>query len=55
MKIYRYMLAAIFAAVMISCVDTPEVGFGVEVGTEDGRILIGPEGGVKTINVTSPG
>ena len=55
MKIYRYMLAAVVAAVTISCVDAPEVGFGVEVGTEDGRILIGPEGGVKTINVTSPG
>ena len=29
MKIYRYMLAAVVAAVTISCVDAPEVGFGV--------------------------
>lgn len=55
MKIYRFIFAALIAAVSVACVQTPEVVFGVETGTEDGQILVGPEGAVKTINVTSPG
>ena len=56
MKIYRFIFAALIAAFAVACNPSePDVKFGVEVGTEDGQILVGPEGGVKTINVTSPG
>ncbi len=56
MKIYKFIFAALIAAFAVACVPSdPDVKFGVEVGTEDGHILVGPEGGVKTINVTSPG
>lgn len=56
MKKYMILMAAIAAAATVSCVNqNPDVNFGVETGTEDGRVLVGPEGGEKTINVTSPG
>ena len=56
MKKYLFLMAAISAALTVSCVDqNPQAGFGVETGTEDGSIRIGPEGGVRTIKVTSPG
>ena len=55
-NIYKIIIAALALGAAASCVDpNPEIKFGVEVGTEDGAIAIGPEGGVKTINVTSPG
>lgn len=55
-KIYRILIAAIVFGAAASCVDPdPDITFGVEVGTDDGVIAIGPEGGVRTINVTSPG
>ena len=56
MKKYLFLMAAISAALTVSCVDqNPQADFGVETGTEDGSIRIGPEGGVRTIKVTSPG
>lgn len=56
MKKYRILMAAVAVAAAVSCIDrNPVVDFGVEVGTEDGKISIGPEGGIKTIQVSSPG
>ena len=55
-NIYRIFTAVLVLGAAASCVDpNPDINFGVEVGTEDGAIAIGPEGGVRTINVTSPG
>lgn len=53
-KIYIILMAAAFAAV--SCVNPDaEVDFGVDLGVEDGVLAVGPEGGIKKINVTSSG
>ncbi len=56
MKKIRFIIAVVAAFTAYSCVDpNPDVNFGVEVGTEDGHITIGPEGGVHSIKVASPG
>ena len=53
-NIYIILMAAAFAAV--SCVNPDaEVDFGVDLGVEDGVLAVGPEGGIKKINVTSSG
>ena len=54
MKIVKILFAAFVAAMVLACQPREEVIFGVEVGTEDGNITVGPEGGVKTIEVKSP-
>ena len=52
----KTIISIFAAAAVFSCVGpNPDVNFGVEVGTEDGQITIGPEGGVTTIKVSSPG
>lgn len=52
----KTIISIFAAAAVFSCVGpNPDVNFGVEVGTEDGQIKIGPEGGVTTIKVSSPG
>ena len=53
-KIYGIIVYVALAAV--SCVNPDsDIRFGVELGTEDGVIAIGPEGGERKISVTSPG
>ena len=53
-KIFLILTAAAMAAV--SCVNPDaELEFGVDLGVEDGVIAVGPEGGIKKINVTSSG
>lgn len=48
------MITAAFAAIaFLACQPNEEILFGVEVGTEDGNLLVGPEGGVKSIEVSS--
>ncbi len=54
MKYIRILFAAGVAAVALACQPKEDVIFGIEVGTEDGNITIGPEGGIKTIEVKSP-
>ena len=40
----------------VSCINADsDLKFGVETGTEDNNMTVGPEGGVKTFNVTSSG
>ena len=53
MKKINILFAAIFAVVMLACQPNEDVIFGVEVGTEDGNIAIGPEGGQVIINVNA--
>lgn len=51
---FRYIIFAALAAVMfLACQPSEENIFGVEVGTEDGKITVGPEGGVRTIDIKS--
>jgi len=53
MKYINILFAALAAAMMFACHPDEEIIFGVEVGTEDGNIAIGPEGGLVTINVSA--
>lgn len=48
-NIYRILSVAFAAALAIACVDSPEVDFNLD----SSLIEVGPEGGVKTINVES--
>lgn len=53
-KIYGIIIYIAIAAV--SCIKhEADIKFGVDLGVEDGVIAVGPEGGVRKINVTSPG
>lgn len=55
MKKY-FSLFIIAAGMSIACgPEEAKVDFDVKVDTEDGRILVGPEGGMKTFKVTSAG
>ena len=54
MKNIKILFAAGVAAIALACQPNEDVIFGVEVGTEDGNITVGPEGGIRTIEVTSP-
>lgn len=53
MKTLRILFAALAAAMVLACQPSEEVIFGVEVGTEDGIVRIGPAGGEVTINVSA--
>ena len=53
MKNIKIFLAALAAAMVLACQPSEEVIFGVEVGTEDGIVRIGPAGGEVTINVSA--
>lgn len=55
MKKYMIILAAAAALVSACGPDEAKVSFGVNTGSEDGSVEIGPAGGVKTVTVTSPG
>lgn len=51
---YINIVSVVLAFLVISaCQQEEEIAFGVEVGTEDGNIKIGPEGGQKTIKVSA--
>ena len=51
---YINIVSVVLAFLVISaCQQEEEIAFGVEVGTEDGNIKIGPEGGRKTIKVSA--
>lgn len=53
-KIFGIIISIALAAV--SCINADsDLKFGVETGTEDNNMTVGPEGGVKTFNVTSSG
>ena len=54
MKNIKILFAAGVAAIALACQPNEDVIFGVEVGTEDGNITVGPEGGIRTIEVSSP-
>ena len=53
MKYINILFAAFVAAIMLACQPNEEVVFGVETGTEDGNVSVGPEGGLVTINVSA--
>jgi hypothetical protein len=55
MKRYIISILSICALAVSSCVDPVEDIFGVDTGTESGTIAVGPEGGERTIKVTSSG
>ena len=53
MKYTRIIFTALAALVLFACQPVEEVIFGVQTGTDDGNITIGPEGGVKKISVSA--
>ena len=53
MKYTKIIFAALVAVAFFACQPVEEIQFGVEVGTEDGRITVGPEGGIKKISVSA--
>ena len=53
MKFTNIIFTALAAVIVLACQPNEEALFGVEVGTEDGRITIGPEGGIHTIDIKS--
>ena len=53
MKTLRILFAALAAAMVLACQPSEEAIFGVEVGTEDGIVRIGPAGGQMAINVSA--
>ena len=53
MKYTKIIFAALAAVMFLACQPSEENIFGVEVGTEDGKITVGPEGGVRTIDIKS--
>lgn len=51
---YLNIISVILAVLALyACQQEEDIAFGVEVGTEDGNIAIGPEGGLKTIMVSA--
>ena len=51
---YTNIIFTVLAAVMLlACQPAEENIFGVEVGTEDGKLNVGPEGGIYTIDIKS--
>ena len=53
MKYTKIIFAALAAAAVWACQPEAEVPFGVEVESEDGKITVGPEGGVSSIDIKS--
>lgn len=53
MKYTKIISAVLVALALLACRQEEDIAFGVEVGTEDGNIAVGPEGGLKTIMVTA--
>jgi len=55
MKGFRILYIFIAAAFIAACAPEAELEFNVETGFEDGKVLVGPAGGVQTIKVTATG
>ena len=53
MKYTNIILTLVASFAIFACQQVGEGAFGVEVGTEDGKIAIGPEGGVRSIHIKS--
>ena len=53
MKYTKIIFAALVAVMFFACRPAEEIQFGVEIGTEDGKLLFGPEGGVQKISVSA--
>ena len=53
MKYTNIILTLVASFAIFACQQVEEGAFGVEVGTEDGKIAIGPEGGVRSIDIKS--
>ena len=53
MKYTNIIFAALASIVLWACQPVEEGAFGVEVGTEDGKIAVGPEGGIRSIDIKS--
>lgn len=53
MKYNKIIFTALAAVVLAACAPNEEILFGVETGTEDGNIKVGPEGGVAKISVSA--
>ena len=53
MKYTKLMFAALVAVMFFACHPAEEIQFGVEIGTEDGKLSFGPEGGVQKISVSA--
>ena len=53
MKFTHIIFTALAAVVLFACQPAEEVIFGVEVGTENGGLTFGPEGGIQKITVSA--
>ena len=53
MKYTKIIFAALVAVMFYACRPAEEIQFGVEIGTEDGKLLFGPAGGVQKISVSA--
>ena len=53
MKYTKIIFTALAAVALAACSPNEEILFGVETGTEDGNIKIGPEGGIAKISVSA--
>lgn len=53
MKYLNIVFTALAAVMILACQPNEEVIFGVDLGSEDGKISVGPEGGVKKIAVSA--
>ncbi len=53
MKFRNIIFTALAAVALFACMPTEEVIFGVETGTEDNNISVGPTGGVHKITVSA--
>lgn len=53
MNLRNIIFTALAAVALFACVPTEEIIFGVDTGTEDKNITVGPEGGVKKITVSA--
>lgn len=53
MRYMNVLAASVAALVLVACQPNEQIMFGVDTGTEDGNVVVGPEGGVRSIEVTS--
>ena len=53
MKYTNIIFTALAAVMLFACVPAEEIIFGVDTGTEDKNLTVGPEGGVKKITVSA--
>ena len=53
MKYTNIIFTALAAVMLLACQPAEEIIFGVEVNSEDGKITVGPEGGIHSIDIKS--